>query len=469
MQRRVPVAVTAHPDFACMNADELAALEHALQSDICRDSFADFVAEAWHLVPPARPYVANLASSALIAHLQAVADGEIRRLLVATPPGTGKSTIASVMYPAWRWARRPGWRVITASHAHRLALRDSVRTRRLVEGEWYRSRFAKDTWELRGDQNRGDDYENTKGGRRLAVGVGGALTGDRADEADCDDLLNAMDARSDAARRTVNDWVTWALMNRLDDPEHAPIVVIQQRLHGDDPIGHLLETGGWEYLRLPAEFDSRRRTVTCIWSDPRQEDGELLAQRLLVERRCAAQPIHQDASAVDDAGQAPSAFRTPGHKTCFRRRLGGGPNESARADHPVGRYRGCQLADAERDRLDARFKAGAAAECAKHLRQLGAIGGWCAERALGCPRWAIFDVQLQRDCLRGPTAGSELVRQPIYQSVDCGVEQRVVGDRAGEARGARHRRPGCGWEERGMLATAHEQCEGAPVFAELGL
>lgn len=267
-------------DLAGMSADELAALEHALQSDVCRDSFADFVAEAWHLVPPARPYVANLASSALIAHLQAVADGEIRRLLVATPPGTGKSTIASVMYPAWRWTRRPGWRAITASHAHRLALRDSVRTRRLVEGEWYRSRFAKDTWELRGDQNRGDDYENTKGGRRLAVGVGGALTGDRADEADCDDLLNAMDARSDAARRTVNDWVTWALMNRLDDPEHAPIVVIQQRLHGDDPIGHLLETGGWEYLRLPAEFDSRRRTVTCIWSDPRQEDGELLAPEL---------------------------------------------------------------------------------------------------------------------------------------------------------------------------------------------
>lgn len=231
------------------------------------------------MVPPVRPYVPNLASSALIAHLQAVADGQIRRLLVAFPPGSGKSTITSVLYPAWRWARQPAWRVITASHAHRLAIRDALRTRRLVEGEWYRSRFAGE-WMLRSDQNRGDDYENTVGGRRLAVGVGGALTGDRADEADCDDLLNAMDARSDAARRTVNDWVSWALMNRLDEPDSAPIVVIQQRLHGDDPIGHLLEMGGWEYLRLPAEFDARRRTVTCVWTDPRQVDGELLAPEL---------------------------------------------------------------------------------------------------------------------------------------------------------------------------------------------
>lgn len=264
---------------AKVSGADLAELGRAIEGSLCRARFEDFARRAWPIVEPARPFVPNAASDAIAEHLQAVGDGQIRRLLVAVSPGVGKSTFASVLFPAWRWAVRPEWRGIFASHAHSLAVRDSLRTRRLVESEWYRGLFATG-WKLRADQNRADDFENTRSGRRLAVGVGGALTGSRADHATVDDSLNAVDARSKAIREAVNDWFESALTTRMDAPDVASMVVIQQRLRSDDLIGHLLAAGGWEALILPAEYDPRRRTVTCIWSDPRTEVGELLAPEI---------------------------------------------------------------------------------------------------------------------------------------------------------------------------------------------
>lgn len=256
--------------------DLLARLEMA---DAARESFSQFVRGAWPIVEPARAFIPNLASDAIIDHLQAVGDGTIKRLLIAVSPGIGKSTLASVLFPAWIWTRRPAWRAIFASYAHALAVRDSLRTRRLVESEWYRERFALD-WTLRHDQNRNDDFENTASGRRVAASVDGAVTGTRANHITVDDSLNAIDAHSKAAIDRANCWYDEALPSRFDDPENATRVVVQQRLREDDLIGHLLERGGYECLVLPTEYEAKRRCVTSIWADPRTEDGQLIAPEI---------------------------------------------------------------------------------------------------------------------------------------------------------------------------------------------
>lgn len=266
--------------------EDLDGLELELERAVLRDSFADFVEAAWPVACPGQRYRPNTASDAIVAHLQAVADGEIRRLAVALPPGLGKSTIVSVLWPAWRWARAPGWRVICASHAHDLALRDSRRTRRLVESDWYRARFPEVS--LRDDANRVDMFETVADGRRQAVGVGGSLTGHRADCAVVDDSLNAVERSSKAARERVNTWFGEALASRLDG-DYAQQVVIQQRLHSSDLIGYLQDTDpdGWEFLVLPAEHDERRACSTSVWTDPRTEPGELLAPGLLSAAKLA--------------------------------------------------------------------------------------------------------------------------------------------------------------------------------------
>lgn len=259
--------------------EEVDALGQLELADAAREDFGRFVRMAWSRVEPARPFVPNRATDAIVEHLQAVGDGVIRRLLIAVSPGIGKSTLASVLFPAWMWSRRPAWRSIFASYASGLAIRDSLRTRRLVEDDWYQSLFARG-WTLRTDQNRNDDFENTESGRRVAVGIDGQLTGTRCNHATIDDSLNAIDASSKAARDRANLWFDTALPSRFDRWEEATRIVIQQRLHEDDLIGHLLAKGGYEALILPSLFDSKRRCVTSIWRDPRTEDGEVLAPEI---------------------------------------------------------------------------------------------------------------------------------------------------------------------------------------------
>src|SRR5262245_29471642 len=96
---------------------------------LLRRSFRHFAAEAFPLVTGAalRP---NVATDGLIATLQALADGCLRRVLIEVGPGLAKSTML-VCYSAWRLARRAGHKAIRASHAADLARRDSLRTRRL--------------------------------------------------------------------------------------------------------------------------------------------------------------------------------------------------------------------------------------------------------------------------------------------------------------------------------------------------
>lgn len=263
--------------------EQLAAYEWGLFVSLLVDSLAFFVETFWPEVAPGRPYVRTIASEAVIEHLEALAFGRLPhgKLAISIAPGSGKSSLA-VLFRAWLFLRRPESRSIFASHAHSLAVRDSMRVRRLIEGELFR-RVVANRWRLRDDANRADYFETTGGGHSVSLGVGGALTGIRAGSGGVigiDDSLNAVDARSKATRETVNSWFDNAVTTRWDEDVlgvGGGILVMQQRLHSGDLIGHVLELGGFESLVLASEFDSARRCVTSIWQDPRTTDNELLA------------------------------------------------------------------------------------------------------------------------------------------------------------------------------------------------
>jgi hypothetical protein len=68
-------------------------------------SLLDFVEAAWPSIDGAE-YQPNWAVDGLCEHLQAVAHGEIRRLLVNFPPRASKTTVASICFPAWLWTQR---------------------------------------------------------------------------------------------------------------------------------------------------------------------------------------------------------------------------------------------------------------------------------------------------------------------------------------------------------------------------
>lgn len=256
--------------------DQVVAERQRRKRKKAEDSLSEFVRQGWHVVEPAREYVPNWHIDAVCEHLEAVARGQIRELLINIPPGHMKSLLVSVFWPAWQWTRAPGWRALFSSYASDLAIRDSVRCRNLIESDWYQQTFAP-IWKLSSDQNVKSYFENTSKGFRFCHSVGGRTTGFRGDAIVVDDPLNVLDAYSEVTRKEVITWWDEAMPSRLNDLRVGAKVIIMQRLHQEDLSGHVLGLGGYEHLCLPTEFDPKRHARTSIgWKDPRTAEGELL-------------------------------------------------------------------------------------------------------------------------------------------------------------------------------------------------
>ncbi len=62
--------------------------------DGCGLSFHEFVRQAWHVIEPETPFVDGWAIGAMAEHLQAVTEGQIKRLLINVPRGCRKAPVA---------------------------------------------------------------------------------------------------------------------------------------------------------------------------------------------------------------------------------------------------------------------------------------------------------------------------------------------------------------------------------------
>lgn len=268
---------------------DLIEIERALASK----SFVAFVKMAWHVLEPDKKvgvttYKHGWHIDAVGEHLEAVTDGELNRLLINVPPGTMKSMLVNVFWPAWEWGPRAmGWcRFIGASHEESLAVRDNVKMRTLIDSEWYQARWP---MPMKRDQNQKTYFENEETGFRLACSVA-AMTGRRGDRVAWDDPHSVEAALSDQKRAIALRVFQETLPTRLNDPENSAIVVVMQRLHESDVSGFILEGDyGYTHLMLPMEFEPERKCVTSIgFEDPRTEDGELLFEarfpRAVVDR-----------------------------------------------------------------------------------------------------------------------------------------------------------------------------------------
>lgn len=270
-------------------------------------TFYEFVKAAWHVVEPAMAYIDSEHIHHICNHLEAVTYGLIKRLLINMPPGHAKSLLVSVLWPAWMWLVKPEWRVLTASYAMDLASRDSMRSRELIESDWYQTTYQPN-WNLKNDQNQKQYFRNSASGERKAISIGGATTGFRGNGVIIDDPLNVMDAFSVPAREGANNWLDQAGASRLNDPATGFIVIVMQRIHHKDMSGHVLgklKSNGsgskWEHLCLPTRYESEHAYKTCIGCDWRTKEGELLFPALFTPE--AVDDIEADMGPVTFVGQ----------------------------------------------------------------------------------------------------------------------------------------------------------------------
>lgn len=182
----------------------------------------------------------------LIEKLEKVERKEIMRLMIWMPPGSAKSTYASVLFPAWYMARNPNSNVLAASHTSGLAEGFSKRVQDMViehgANLGYNPRnTAVDRWYT----DNGCDYKCT--------GVGGGIAGFRSDICIIDDPVRTRkDADSPTYRESAYNWYKADVFPRLKPG--APVIIIQTRWHEDDLSGRLIQDNneGWEVIKLPA-------------------------------------------------------------------------------------------------------------------------------------------------------------------------------------------------------------------------
>lgn len=245
----------------------------AIERELCKRSLAEFAKRAWHILEPATPLKWGWALDAICAHLEAVTRGEVHRLLMNVPPGTMKSLLTGVIWPSWEWgpAGMPEKRFLATAHKQDLAIRDNTKCRRLIQSDWYQTRWPVP---LVHDQNQKTKFENLATGFREAMAFN-SMTGARGDRVILDDPLSADDANSEAALLASELSFLEALPTRINNDRSA-IVVIMQRLHERDPRG-VRGRGGRQVLspRRDRRAPVRAAQISChpLATDPLRSEG----------------------------------------------------------------------------------------------------------------------------------------------------------------------------------------------------
>ena len=211
--------------------------------------------------------------------LMKVANGtsEYDILMFWLPPGSGKSRLATQLFPAYMLGKDPTTQIIVTSYSGDLAEKFGSNTRDIMESKKYQSLF--ETF-LRKDSRSKDNWETTKGGSYNAVGLGGSITGKRANIFIIDDLIRGRaEANSKSYRDNAWDFFMSTAFtrgaNRLS--QKKPIYIFcNTRWHTDDVPGRLLEMqkeGGEHLPKMKvisypaiAEVDEKHRKAgEALW------------------------------------------------------------------------------------------------------------------------------------------------------------------------------------------------------------
>ncbi len=218
----------------------------------------------------------------ILREMQTCMDTPHGRLMIMAPPGSAKSTYASVVAPTWYLGTQQDRRVILASYGDDLARRHGRRTRQLIKSHEAAGILQ---CALKDDSSAADEFGLTNGSEYIACGIRGGVTGNRAHGIIIDDPIKGREqADSPVIRdRTMQDYED-NLLTRLIPG--GWVVIINTRWHEDDLCGRILpadwagESGyiqcrdgnTWRVLCLQAECTTatdplKRKSGEMLWSE----------------------------------------------------------------------------------------------------------------------------------------------------------------------------------------------------------
>lgn len=217
---------------------------------LVQQDLSSFIEKSFQALAPGETYHHNWHIDCLAWHLQQCLDGNIKRLIITLPPRHLKSICASVAFPAWALAQDPTRKLICVSYSNELTRKLALDFRSIMDSNWYRKLFPKTRAHRRKDTEL--EFMTSKRGFRLGTSLGGSLTGRGGNFIIIDDPIKPAEAMSEAERERVKQWYDNTLYSRLDNKREDVIILVMQRVHVDDLVGHVLEKEDWVQVNIPA-------------------------------------------------------------------------------------------------------------------------------------------------------------------------------------------------------------------------
>jgi predicted phage terminase large subunit-like protein len=217
---------------------------------LLRQDLSPFIHKSFSELNPQTKFLPNWHNEVIAAELEKCRRGETKRLIINLPPRSLKSHCASIAFPAFLLGHNPAAQIICASYGQDLADKLAADSRSVMTSAWYRNLFP--GTQLAPRRQALNDFATSQQGFRLSTSVGGGLLGRGADFIIIDDPLKPEEALSEVQRRAVNDWYDRSLVTRLNNKRTGCIILIMQRLHEDDLVGHVQTIENWRVLKFPA-------------------------------------------------------------------------------------------------------------------------------------------------------------------------------------------------------------------------
>jgi predicted phage terminase large subunit-like protein len=245
-----------------------------IQKELNNRSLFHFLKWAWPEIS-GHEFISNWHIPYLCRELEEIAYsvGERKKkkhdLLINVPPGSTKTILCTIVFPVWCWTKWYWMRFITASYSSALALESAEYSRDLIKSQRFRELYPE--LDIKADKDTKGNFKIVKkepspvnpyyskekiGGNRYSTSVGGTLTGFHGDINIWDDPINPQQAASDLQLDIANRWIDQTLPTRKTDKLRSVTIGIMQRIHQNDPSGHLLakKKKNLKHISLPGEI-----------------------------------------------------------------------------------------------------------------------------------------------------------------------------------------------------------------------
>ncbi len=214
------------------------------EASIYRESFRHFIPAFWETISGAGHLVSNWHIDFMARKLEECAkrvkEGlpRVSDYVFNVPFGSSKSSVISILFPAWVWTFFPQARFISGTHTKELALDLSVKCKGVILSEKYQQlyphvKLVKDTEGY---------FINEQGGDRLTCTVGGVTpTGFHGHFVIIDDPIDPQGARSELELDTAKKFMTEIIPGRKVDKDASVTILVMQRLEYRDPTAVMMK------------------------------------------------------------------------------------------------------------------------------------------------------------------------------------------------------------------------------------